>query len=199
MNLQQLLHKIESFAKQQKFVNSVTIGDVYENWNGAPDKKYGALNIDIPQLIVNSNMQQMQVYLYYADRLAHDHSNEYEIKTTAELVLNNIINYCAELGDIAEGWTITFFTQRFADELAGGYVSFYVEIEKPIGNCLIDEYEEDDNITEQSIPIVLVMTTSQFEALEERDQYTVYNVISNAGKLEAVWIGNDCVWVPIID
>lgn len=144
MNLQQLLHKIESFAKQQKFVNSVTIGDVYENWNGAPDKKYGALNIDIPQLIVNSNMQQMQVYLYYADRLAHDHSNEYEIKTTAELVLNNIINYCAELGDVNEGWTINFFTQQFADELTGGYVSFYVEIEKPIGNCLIDEYEDED-------------------------------------------------------
>lgn len=144
MNLQQLLHKIESFAKQQKFVNSVTIGDVYENWNGEPDKKYGALNIDIPQLIVNSNMQQMQVYLYYADRLAHDHSNEYEIKTTAELVLNNIINYCAELGDVNEGWTINFFTQQFADELAGGYVSFYVEIEKPIGNCLIDEYEDED-------------------------------------------------------
>lgn len=144
MNLQQLLHKIESFAKQQKFVNSVTIGDVYENWNGEPDKKYGALNIDIPQLIVNSNMQQMQVYLYYADRLAHDHSNEYEIKTTAELVLNNIINYCAELGDVNEGWTINFFTQQFADELAGGYVSFYVEIEKPMGNCLIDEYEDED-------------------------------------------------------
>lgn len=142
MNLQQLLHKIESFAKQQKFVNSVTIGDVYENWNGDPDKKYGALNIDIPQLIVNSNMQQMQVYLYYADRLVHDHSNEYEIKTTAELVLNNIINYCAELGDITEGWTINFFTQQFADELAGGYVSFYVEIEKPIGDCLIDDYTE---------------------------------------------------------
>ena len=144
MNLQQLLHKIVSFAKQQKFVNSVTIGDVYENWNGKPDKKYGALNIDIPQLTVNYNMQQMQVFLYYADRLTNDHSNEYEIKTTAELVLNNIVNYCAEIGDVNEGWTINFFTQQFADELAGGYVSFYVEIEKPIGDCLIDEYKDED-------------------------------------------------------
>ena len=144
MNLQQLLHKIESFAKQQKFVNSVTIGDVYENWNGSPDKKYGALNIDVPQLIVNYNMQQIQVFLYYADRLTNDHSNEYEIKTTAELVLNNIVNYCAEIGDVNEGWTINFFTQNFADELAGGYVSFYVEIEKPIGDCLIDEYKDED-------------------------------------------------------
>ena len=144
MNLQQLLHKIKSFAKQQKFVNSVTIGDVYENWNGRPDKKYGALNIDVPQLTVNSNTQQIQVFLYYADRLTHDHSNEYEIKTTAELVLNNIVNYCAQIGDVNEGWTINFFTQQFADELAGGYVSFYVEIEKPIGDCLIDEYQDED-------------------------------------------------------
>ena len=144
MNLQQLLHKIVSFAKQQKFINSVTIGDVYENWNGEPNKKYGALNIDVPQLTVNSNMQQMQVFLYYSDRLTNDHSNEYEIKTTAELVLNNIVNYCAQIGDVNEGWTINFFTQQFADELAGGYVSFYVEIEKPIGDCLIDEYTDDE-------------------------------------------------------
>ena len=192
MNLQQLLHKIESFAKQQKFVNSVTIGDVYENWNGDPDKKYGALNIDIPQLTVNSNMQQMQVYLYYADRLAHDHSNEYEIKTTAELVLNNVINYCAELGDITEGWTINFFTQQFADELAGGYVSFYVEIEKPIGDCLIDEYEEDLPtllITENgeydttnykkvivNVPSVTTeeITQEEYDALTEYDPYKIY-------------------------
>ena len=84
------------------------------------------------------------MFLYYADRLTNDHSNEYEIKTTAELVLNNIVNYCAEIGDVNEGWTITFFTQQFADELAGGYVSFYVEMEKPIGECLIDEYKDDD-------------------------------------------------------
>lgn len=144
MNLQQFLHKLENFAKHQKFINSVTIGDVYEHWNGDPDKKYGALNIDTPQLIVNSNMQQLQVVLYYADRLTNDHSNEYEIKTTAELVLNNIVNYCAQIGDVNEGWTINFFTQQFADELAGGYVSFYVEIEKPIGDCLIDEYKDED-------------------------------------------------------
>lgn len=84
------------------------------------------------------------MFLYYADRLTNDHSNEYEIKTTAELVLNNIVNYCAEIGDVNEGWTINFFTQQFADELAGGYVSFNVEIEKPIGDCLIDEYEDED-------------------------------------------------------
>ena len=192
MNLQQLLHKIENFAKQQKFVNSVTIGDVYENWNGEPDKKYGAVNLDIPQLIVNSNMQQMQVYLYYADRLAHDHSNEYEIKTTAELVLNNVSNYCAELGDITEGWTINFFTQQFADELAGGYVSFYVEIEKPIGDCLIDEYEEDLPtllITENgeydttnykkvivNVPSVTTeeITQEEYDALTEYDPYKIY-------------------------
>ena len=148
MNLKQLLHKIEAFAKQQKFVNSVTIGDTYENWNSKPNMKYGAVNIDIPQIIVNDNMQQMQVYLYYADRLSHDHSNEYDVKTTAELVLNNIINYCAQIGDVNEGWTISFFTatggKYFVDDLAGGYVSFYVEIEKPFGDCLIDEYEDSD-------------------------------------------------------
>lgn len=132
------------------------------------------------------------MFLYYADRLAHDHSNEYEIKTTAELVLNNIINYCAELGDITEGWIITFFTQRFADELAGGYVSFYVELEKPIGDCLIDEYEEDLPtllITENgeydttnykkvivNVPSITTeeITQEEYDALTEYDPYKIY-------------------------
>jgi len=61
-------------------------------------------------------MQQMHVMLYYGDRLAQDNSNEYEIKTTAELVLNNIINYIADkIGDVTEGWQINFFVQQFAD------------------------------------------------------------------------------------
>lgn len=144
MNLQQLLHKIESFAKQQKFVNSVTIGDVYENWNGEPNKKYGALNIDVPSVTVNENLQVMNIYLYYADRLTNDHSNEYEIKTTAELVLNNIVNYCAEIGDVNEGWTINFFTQQFTDNLAGGYVQIQFETDRILGDCLIDEYQDED-------------------------------------------------------
>ena len=149
MNLQQLLNEISTFAIQQKWINGVTLGSVYDNWNASIEKKYGLLNIDIPSTIVNENMQQMHVMLYYGDRLAQDNSNEYEIKTTAELVLNNIINYIADkIGDVTEGWQINFFVQQFADQLAGGYVEFDVEVTKPIDSCTIDEYttEYDDLI-----------------------------------------------------
>ena len=57
MNITQVLHKLENFAKQQKFVSQVTIGDVYENWNSNPDIKYGAVNFEIPQTTINENLQ----------------------------------------------------------------------------------------------------------------------------------------------
>lgn len=155
MNLIQILKKLKAFGEAQKFINQVTIGDVYENWNGKPNMQYGALNLDVPNITVNSNLQSLQIYMYYADRLEHDHSNEYEIKTTAELVLNNIVNYAAELGDVDEGWQINFFNQQFADDLAGAWVSFYLEVQKPLGDCLIDTYEgEHEDIIERLKAII---------------------------------------------
>ena len=144
MNIVQILNRVSNYASQLKFVNTVFKGDIYENLNGHPDTKYGVVNIDVPSVTVNENLQVMNIYIYYADRLTNDHSNEYEIKTTAELVLNNIVNYCAELGDVNEGWTINFFTQQFTDNLAGGYVQIQFETDRILGDCLIDEYQDED-------------------------------------------------------
>ena len=193
MNLQQILHKITEFAKQQKWVNEVTNGNPYDVWNGDPNLKYGVVNIDIPQITVNTNLQDIQIALFYADRLAEDNSNMYEIKTTAELVLNNIINYCAEqLGDVAEGWVISFFTQQFADNLAGGQVEFILSVERPLGECLIDDYEEylptllitengEFDVTDYKKVIVNVpsvtteeITQEEYDALTEYDPYKIY-------------------------
>lgn len=144
MKLTQVLDKLKRFTAQQNFVNYVSVGDVYENWNGQPNIKYGAVNFDIPQTIINENMQQMQIYMYYADRLTNDHANEYAVKTTAEAVLTNIVNYLAEIGDVVDGYTINFFTQKFADDLAGAYLQLTFETERDLEGCLIDEYEDED-------------------------------------------------------
>lgn len=143
MNLSQIIHKIKEFSASQKFIKTVTDGDVYEKWNGKPSIEYGCLNVDVTNVQRSENLSTYTVYLYYADRLLQDNSNEYEVKSTAELVLTNIINYCGEyLGDIEPIWTITFFNQQFADNLAGGYVSFQLEVKSELGICTIDDYDE---------------------------------------------------------
>lgn len=144
MNIVQILNSVSNYASQLKFVNTVYKGDIYENLNGHPDTKYSVVNIDIPSVTVNENLQVMNIYLYYCDRLTQDNSNEYEIKSTAELVLTSIINYLSEIGDVYDGYQINFFNQTFTDNLAGGYVQIQFETDRILGDCLIDEYKDKD-------------------------------------------------------
>lgn len=145
MNFIKLLKKLEAYSLTIPYVNSTNTGDIYEFLNGNPGVKYASVNIDINQSTRNDNLISYSVYLYYVDRLNEDKSNWMEIKTTAEQVLNSIINYAAnELGDVIDGWVINYFEQQFADNCAGGWVNFNLEVPSVLGDCLIDEYIDDD-------------------------------------------------------
>lgn len=144
MNIVQILNKVSKYASQLKFVNTVYKGDIYDNLNGHTDIKYGVVNIDIPSISINENLQVMDIYLYYCDRLTQDNTNDYEIKSTSELVLTSIINYLSNLGDVYDGYQINFFNQSFTDNLAGGYVKIQFETTRILGDCLIDEYQDDE-------------------------------------------------------
>ena len=144
MNFIQILKKLEAYSLSLPYVHSTNLGDIYEYLNGSPNVKYASVNIDINQSTRNDNLITYSVYLYYVDRLVEDKSNWMEVKTTAEQVLNSIVNYAAKIGDVDDGWTIHYFEQQFADYCAGGYVQFNLEVPNIIGECLIDEYKDDD-------------------------------------------------------
>lgn len=145
MNFIQILKRLETYSMSLPYVNEVNLGDIYEYLNGRPNVKYASVNIDINQSTRNDNLISYSVYLYYVDRLAEDKRNWKEIKTTAEQVLNSIINYAAnELGDVDDGWTINYFEQQFADNCAGGWVNFNLEVPNLLGDCMIDEYLDDE-------------------------------------------------------
>ena len=144
MNFIKLLKKLEAYSLSLPYVNSTNLGDIYEFLNGNTGVKYASVNIDINQSTRNDNLITYSVYLYYVDRLVEDKSNWMEVKTTAEQVLNSIVNYAAEIGDVDDGWTINYFEQQFADYCAGGYVQFNLEVPNVMGECLIDEYKDDD-------------------------------------------------------
>ena len=144
MNFIQILRKLEAYSLSLPYVNSTNLGDIYEFLNGNMGVKYASVNIDITSSTRNDNLITYSVYLYYVDRLVEDKSNWMEVKTTAEQVLNSIVNYAAEIGDVDDGWTINYFEQQFADYCAGGYVQFNLEVPNVMGDCLIDEYKDDD-------------------------------------------------------
>ena len=144
MNFIQILRKLEAYSLSLPYVHSVNLGDIYEYLNGKPNVKYAAVNIDINQSTRNDNLISYSIYLYFIDRLTEDKSNWMEVKTTAEQVLNSIVNYAAEIGDVDDGWTINYFEQQFSDYCAGGYVQFNLEVPNVMGDCLIDEYKDDD-------------------------------------------------------
>lgn len=143
MNFIKILKRLETYSMSLPYVNEVNLGDIYEFLNGRPDVKYATVNIDINQSTRNDNLTSYNVYVYYVDRLAEDKKNWKEIKTTAEQVLNSIVNYAAQVGDVIDGWTINYFEQQFADYTAGGWVNFQLEVPNVMGDCLIDEYQSD--------------------------------------------------------
>ena len=145
MNFIQILKRLETYSMSLPYVNEVNLGDIYEYLNGRPNVKYASVNIDINQSTRNDNLISYSIYLYYVDRLTDDKSNWKEVKTTAEQVLNSIINYAANnLGDVIDGWVINYFEQQFADNCAGGWVNFNLEVPSVLGDCLIDEYQDDE-------------------------------------------------------
>lgn len=143
MNFIQILKRLEAYAISLPYVNDVNLGDLYEYLNGKPNVKYASVNIDINQSTRNDNLISYSVYLYYIDRLTEDKSNWKEVKTTAEQTLNSIINFAAGFGDVDDGWTINYFEQQFADYCAGGWVQFNLEVPNVMGDCLIDEYQDE--------------------------------------------------------
>lgn len=154
MNYNQVLHRIKKYTLSLPYVSSAHIGDIYEYLNGKLNVIYATINIDITESTRNDNLTSYNVYLYYVDRLTQDKSNHIEIKTTAEQVLNSIVNYASTIGDITDGWTIRFFEQQFTDYCAGGYVQFQLDVPNLMGNCIIDKYEDegiDPNVPEYSI------------------------------------------------
>ena len=112
MNFIQTLKKLEAYSMSLPYVNDVNLGDIYEYLNGRTDIKYASVNIDINQATREESVLRYSIYLYYTDRLNNDNSNWKEIKTTAEQVLQSIINYAGnKLGDVLDGWVINYFEQ----------------------------------------------------------------------------------------
>lgn len=167
MKFTHILHRLKAYAQANPLVQSVTLGDLYENLNSHPDGSYANVNIDITTAQRDDNMIRYQIYVYYTDRLLEDKRNWMDIKDAGETVLHSIINYAnEEIGEVDESYTISFYEQQFADYCAGAQVNFYIEVPNSLGDCLIDDYISD----EQSLIERLKEAIRQYE--EENAELT---------------------------
>ncbi len=124
-NLKELIHPVTG-------IETVTFGDVYNNWNNS-EIKYSALNVFCKGCTISDGSITYDLILFVADRLLEDNSNEATIYDISVIQLEAIID---NLDVIVNGRNYTFFTEKFADLVAGAFVEIEVTIpySKPCNN-----------------------------------------------------------------
>lgn len=141
MNIVQLNNLIEGISMKVKFVNSFSTDDVYKFWNTA-EVKYGSVVFGIKNAETGSGLITYSCILYYGDRLLENRTNLESIYSDATTSLNQIIGTLENIDDITinGNYRITYFTQKFADELAGGYVELNIQVAQNNIACGWDGY-----------------------------------------------------------
>lgn len=105
-------------------IETITFGDVYNNWNNS-EIKYSALNVFCTDCTVNDGSISYQLMLFVADRLLDDKSNEAYLYDVATLQLEAIID---NLDGVVTDRKYTFFSEKFADQLAGAFAEITIEL-----------------------------------------------------------------------
>ena len=138
MNTRELVQYIKTIADNIPIVMSFNDTDPYTYWN-SQEVKYGSVIFAVKGYNQLSGVTRYNCVIYYGDRVLKDESNVNNIYTDAQTTINTIITN-VELSDgtitvVSGSPSITFFRQRFLDELAGGYCNFTVEADDAIGAC----------------------------------------------------------------
>lgn len=135
MTLLQVIRRLEEVALAQPPVASIVENDAYR-LNEMPDARYGVFAFTQGRHSGGATLglRRYSFTLMYIDRLREDHSNEMEVQSTGDFVLDNILRTLAEEWDVSD-WTIQVFTQRFADDCAGAYAEVTFGVPAGAGDC----------------------------------------------------------------
>ena len=138
MNTRELVQYIKTIADNIPIVMSFNDTDPYTYWN-SQEVKYGSVIFAVKGYNQSNGVTRYNCVIYYGDRVLKDESNVNNIYTDAQTTINTIITN-VELSDgtitvVSGSPSITFFRQRFLDELAGGYCNFTIEADDAVGAC----------------------------------------------------------------
>lgn len=141
MTLYNAIRGLESVALRQPNVRTAKDGSIYDIMNANPSIKYGAFVVTQNTHRQTEQFDYYGLTLFYCDRLNDDmESNRLQIQSHGLQVLKNIIHVFCDENDLDIPITITYntWTQRFADECAGAYAQFELEI--PIDNLCNEDF-----------------------------------------------------------
>lgn len=141
MTLYDVIKGLERIALTHPNIRTAKDGSVYEIMNANPSVTYGAFVVTQNTHRQTEQFDYYGLTLFYIDRLKDDmDSNRLQIQSFAKQVLGNIIHvFCNEYDLDVPTITYQSFTQKFADETAGQYAQF--ELEVPIDIMCPEEYE----------------------------------------------------------
>lgn len=130
MNVRELIEKVKDLSLSIPIVKSFDDTDPYSYWN-SNEVKYGSVIFAIKTGTIINNMIRYSCVIYYGDRIVEDESNVNNIYVDAERVISRVINLLDVDNEIVQVITqspvITYFTQKFTDNLAGAYCNFTIE------------------------------------------------------------------------
>ena len=140
MTIMEVVNELNRIALKQPNIRTVGEGNIYEWMNANPSVKYGVHFITQGIHTDEQTMDRYSLTLFYIDRLQSDlDDNRLQIQSIGKEVLHNIILTFCDFYEI-EYPTVSYttFTQQFADECAGTYAQFILDI--PMDLLCAEEY-----------------------------------------------------------
>lgn len=126
MTYQQVVKSLEAIALNQHNVRYAGYGDLYRDLNSEPNIKYDVFYITPNQYTLEGDFNRFSFNLFYISRLENlDGDNMLQIQSIGKEVLDNIVRVFCDTYDAETSGSVYYqpFTQRFADECAGIYMT----------------------------------------------------------------------------
>lgn len=127
MRLDELIKDIKDTSLKHVLVNEFGEGDIYEYLNSG-EHKYPCVFLTITGLSDADYTRNVNITLFYVDRLTSDKKNRTQVQSEATNVLGDIIH---EFESTNVNYTL--FTEKFSDLCAGAYAEFNVTVEYTAG------------------------------------------------------------------
>lgn len=147
MTLIDVIKAVERAAATGPAVRTIVRGDVFR-LNNAKGARYCvfAWEQTTHTQDVESGAVSWGFRMFVIDRITSGHTNEIDVQSAAQQVLEGVVYALQDWGFVADNVTYTPFTQRFADDCAGMYCELSLQTDG--GSLCPEDYPAEDNGTE---------------------------------------------------
>ena len=131
MTLYNVIDNIQKIALKQPNIRTSVEGNIYDYMNATPDIQYGVCLLTQGTHRSDESFNYFNFNMFYADRLVDNmESNRLQIQSIGQQLLVNIVDTFCDRYDVEIENEIQYypFTQKFADETAGGYITVTFQI-----------------------------------------------------------------------